>query len=153
MATSKLRVFYGTSHPELGKQIVKRLGLRPGKIRISRFACGEIYARILENIRGQDCVIIQTCNAKVNEDLMELFMIIDALKRASAKTITVVIPHFGYARQDRRVRSYRVPISARIVADMLSMVGISRVMTVDLHADQIQDHEASYRGRRNFARF
>ena len=137
MATSKLRVFYGTSHPELGKQIVKRLGLRPGKIRISRFACGEIYARILENIRGQDCVIIQTCNAKVNEDLMELFMIIDALKRASAKTITVVIPHFGYARQDRKAAS-REPISGRLIANLLETAGADRIVTMDLHSDQIQ---------------
>ncbi len=139
MPNSKLRVFYGTSHPELGKQIVKYLRIRPGKIKISRFACGEIYVRILENIRGQDCVIIQTCNKKVNEDLMELFIMVDALKRASAKTITVVMPHFGYARQDRKAAS-REPISAKLIANLLETAGVDRVVTMDLHSDQIQGY-------------
>ncbi|MBN2058633.1 MAG: ribose-phosphate pyrophosphokinase [Candidatus Saganbacteria bacterium] len=139
MANSKLRVFYGTSDPELGRKIVKKLHLRPGKIKISRFACGEIYARILENIRGQNCVIIQTCSPKVNEDLMELFIIIDAMKRASAKTITVVMPHFGYARQDRKAAS-REPISGRLVANLLETAGADRVVTMDLHSDQIQGY-------------
>jgi len=139
MANSKLRVFYGTADPVLGKTIVKKLKIRPGKIRISRFACGEIYARVLENIRGQDCVIIQTCSSKVNEDLMELFIMIDAMKRASAKTITVVIPHFGYARQDRKAAS-REPISGRLVANLLEKAGADRVVTMDLHSDQIQGY-------------
>ncbi|MFH1347783.1 MAG: ribose-phosphate pyrophosphokinase [Candidatus Margulisiibacteriota bacterium] len=139
MANPKLRVFYGTADPELGRKIVKKLRIRPGKIKISRFACGEIYARVLENIRGHDCVIIQTCSHKVNEDLMELFIIIDAMKRASAKTITAVIPHFGYARQDRKAAS-REPISGRLVANLLEVAGADRVVTMDLHSDQIQGY-------------
>lgn len=137
MANSELRVFYGNSHPELGEKIVKYLGLAPGKIKISRFAGGEIYSRILENIRGQSCVIIQSCTQKVNEDLMELFIIIDAMKRASAKTVTAVIPHFGYARQDRKAAS-REPVSARLVANLLETAGADRVVSMDLHSDQIQ---------------
>jgi ribose-phosphate pyrophosphokinase len=137
MANSDLRVFYGTSHADLGDKILKHLKLSPGKIKISRFEGGEIYARILENIRGQSCVIIQTCSNKVNEDLMELFIIIDAMKRASAKTITAVVPHFGYARQDRKAAS-REPVSARLVSNLLETAGADRVVTMDLHSDQIQ---------------
>ncbi len=137
MANSELRVFYGNSHPELGEAIIRYLKLTPGKIKVSRFAGGEIYARILENVRGQDCVIVQTCSAAVNEDLIELFIVIDAMKRASAKTITAVIPHFGYARQDRKAAS-REPISARLIANLLETAGADRVVTMDLHSDQIQ---------------
>ncbi len=137
MANSELRVFYGNSHPELGEKIVKYLGLAPGKIKISRFAGGEIYSRILENIRGQSCVIIQTCTQKVNEDLMELFIVIDAMQRASAKSITAVIPYYGYARQDRKAAS-REPISARLMANLLETAGADRIVTMDLHSDQIQ---------------
>ena len=137
MANSELRVFYGTSHPELGEKIVKYLGLKTGEIKISRFSGGEIYARITENIRGHACVIIQTCTEKVNENLIELFIIIDAMKRASAKSITAVVPHFGYARQDRKAAS-REPISARLVANLLETAGADRVVTMDLHSDQIQ---------------
>jgi len=137
MANSELRVFYGTSHPELGEKIVKYLGLIPGEIKISRFSGGEIYARVTENIRGASCVIIQTCTEKVNENLMELFIVIDAMKRASAQSITAVIPHFGYARQDRKAAS-REPISARLIANLLETAGASRVVTMDLHSDQIQ---------------
>ncbi len=137
MPNSELRVFYGNSHPKLGEDIVKFLKLKPGQIKISRFAGGEIYARITENVRGQSCVIIQTCSQEVNVDLMELFIIIDAMKRASAKTITAVIPHFGYARQDRKAAS-REPISARLVANLLETAGADRVVTMDLHSDQIQ---------------
>jgi ribose-phosphate pyrophosphokinase len=137
MANSELVVFYGKSHPELGEKILKHLKLKPGEIKISRFAGGEIYTRILENIRGHSCVVIQTCTQKVNEDLMELFIIIDSMKRASAKTITAVIPHFGYARQDRKAAS-REPISARLVANLLETAGADRIITMDLHSDQIQ---------------
>ena len=137
MANSNLIVFYGSSHPELGGKIVKNLGLTAGKMKLDRFACGEIYSRLLENIRGHNCVIIQTCSDKVNEDLMELFIIIDTMKRASAKTITAVIPHFGYARQDRKAAS-REPISARLVANLLETAGADRVVSMDLHSDQIQ---------------
>jgi len=137
MINSELRVFYGNSHPELGKKIVEYLGLTPGEIKLSRFSGGEIYARILENIRGQSAVIIQTCTGKVNDDLMELFIVIDALKRASAKSVAAVIPHFGYARQDRKAAS-REPISARLVANLLEKAGADRIVTMDLHSDQIQ---------------
>lgn len=137
MANSELRVFYGTSHPELGEKIVGLLGIKKGDIKISRFSGGEIYARITENIRGASCVIIQTCTGDVNSDLMELFIIIDAMKRASAKSIAAVIPHFGYARQDRKAAS-REPISARLVANLLETAGAERVVAMDLHSDQIQ---------------
>ncbi|PIS31676.1 ribose-phosphate pyrophosphokinase [Candidatus Saganbacteria bacterium CG08_land_8_20_14_0_20_45_16] len=137
MANSELRVFYGDAHNDLGEKIIKQLGLDAGKIKISRFAGGEIYVRLLENIRGDDCVIIQTCSANVNDDLMELFIVIDAMRRASAQSITAVIPHFGYARQDRKAAS-REPISARLVANLLETAGADRVVTVDLHSDQIQ---------------
>lgn len=137
MANSELRVFSGTSHPELGEKIIKHLGIAPGAIKISRFAGGEIYTRVNENVRGQSVAIIQTCSEKVNDDLMELFIIIDAMKRSSAKSITAVIPHFGYARQDRKAAS-REPISARLVANLLETAGAERVVTMDLHSDQIQ---------------
>jgi len=137
MANSELRVFYGSSHPELGEKITKSLGLKTGDIKISRFASGEIYARINENVRGASCVIIQTCTQQVNSDLIELFIIIDAMKRASAKSISVVMPQFGYARQDRKAAS-REPISARLVANLLETAGADRLVTMDLHSDQIQ---------------
>ncbi|MBN3032732.1 MAG: ribose-phosphate pyrophosphokinase [Candidatus Saganbacteria bacterium] len=137
MANSELRVFYGTSHPELGEKITKFLELKTGDIKLSRFSGGEIYARINENIRGASCVIIQTCTEQVNSDLMELFIVIDAMKRASAKSVSVVIPQFGYARQDRKAAS-REPISARLVANLLETAGAERIVTMDLHSDQIQ---------------
>ncbi|KAF0134455.1 MAG: ribose-phosphate pyrophosphokinase [Candidatus Saganbacteria bacterium] len=137
MANSELRFFYGTSHPVLGEQITKYLGLKTGEIKISRFSGGEIYSRITENVRGQSAVIFQTCTVNVNENLMELFIIIDAMKRASAKSVTAVIPHFGYARQDRKAAS-REPISARLVANLLETAGADRIVTMDLHSDQIQ---------------
>jgi len=137
MANSELRVFYGTSHPELGEKIGKFLGLKKGDIKLSRFTGGEIYVRINENVRGASCVIIQTCTDQVNSDLMELFIIIDAMKRASAKSVAAVIPHFGYARQDRKAAS-REPISARLVANLLEKAGADRVVAMDLHSDQIQ---------------
>jgi len=132
-----LKLFSGTSHPELSQRIADHLGLGLSKIKTSRFAAGEIYVRILENVRGQHVVVIQTCSNKVNEDLMELFIILDAMRRASAKSITVVIPHFGYARQDRKAAS-REPISARLIADLLEKAGADRIITMDLHSDQIQ---------------
>jgi ribose-phosphate pyrophosphokinase len=134
---NEMKVFSGTSHPELSKKIASYLGHELAQINISRFSGGEIYARILENIRGMNAYVIQTCTQKVNEDLMELFIIIDALKRASAKSITAVIPHFGYARQDKKSAS-REPISARLIADLLTTAGIDRIITMDLHSDQIQ---------------
>ena len=137
MANSELRVFYGTSHPELGEKITKYLGIKAGDIKVSRFSGGEIYARIAENIRGADCVIIETCTENVNENLMELFIVIDAMKRASAKSISAVMPQFGYARQDRKAAS-REPISARLVANLLETAGADRIVAMDLHSDQIQ---------------
>lgn len=137
MVNSELRVFYGSADPILGEKIIKYLGLKAGDIKLSRFSGGEIYARINENIRGASAVIIQTCTERVNEDLMELFIIIDAMKRASARSVTAVIPHFGYARQDRKAAS-REPISARLVANLLETAGADRVVAMDLHSDQIQ---------------
>ena len=137
MANSELCIFYGSSHPELGKGIASHIGIKTGDIRISRFASGEIYARLLTNIRGHSAVIVQTASHNVNEDFMELFIIIDAMKRASAESITVVIPHFGYARQDRKAAS-REPISARLMANLLETAGANRIITMDLHSDQIQ---------------
>jgi ribose-phosphate pyrophosphokinase len=135
----EMKLFAGTSHPELSNNIAKYLGVGLSKINISRFSGGEIYARILDNVRGMSAYVIQTCTSNVNEDLMELFIIIDALKRASAKNITAVIPHFGYARQDKKSAS-REPISARLIADLLTTAGIDRIITMDLHSDQIQGY-------------
>jgi len=133
----EVKLFAGTSNPELSREVAKYLNVDLAKIQVSRFSGGEIYARILENIRGKSAYVLQTCTNRVNEDLMELFIIIDALKRASAKSITAVIPHYGYARQDKKSAS-REPISARLVADLLTTAGIDRIITMDLHSDQIQ---------------
>lgn len=136
---SELRVFSGSSNQKLTEEIVKYLGVKPGGIKISKFSGGETYARILENVRGQSAVVVQTCNDKVNDDLMELFIIVDALRRASAKSITAVIPHFGYARQDKKSAS-REPISAKLVANLITTSGVDRVITMDLHSDQMQGY-------------
>jgi ribose-phosphate pyrophosphokinase len=132
-----VKLFSGTSHPELSKKIAKHLGVELSDIKLSRFTGGEIYVRILENVRGMSCYVIQTSTGKVNEEMMELFIMIDAMKRASAKSITVVMPHFAYARQDKKSAS-REPISARLVADLLTTSGANRIITMDLHSDQIQ---------------
>ena len=132
-----LKIVSGFSHPLLTERIAEQLSIKPAKIKLSRFSCGEIYARMEENIRGANIYVIQTCGPKVNDNLMELFIIIDSLKRASAKTITAVIPHFGYARQDKKSAS-REPISAKLIADLLTAAGINRIITMDLHADAIQ---------------
>jgi ribose-phosphate pyrophosphokinase len=134
---NEMKIFSGTSHPELSKKIAKILGKELSKINISRFSGGEIYARLTDNVRGASTYVIQTCTHSVNDDLMELFIVIDALKRASAKSITAVVPHFGYARQDKKSSS-REPISAKLVADLLTTAGIDRIITMDLHSDQIQ---------------
>ncbi len=136
---SEMKVFAGTSHPQLSADIAKYLGCGLSKINISRFTGGEIYSRIMENVRGMSAYVIQTSTQNVNEDLMELFIIIDALKRASADSITAVMPHFGYARQDKKSAS-REPISARLMADLLTTAGIDRIITMDLHSDQIQGY-------------
>lgn len=131
-------ILSGNACPELAKVVSEHLNLHFGKTLVSHFSDGETMVEIQENVRGRDVFIVQSTCAPTNNNLMELILLADALRRASANKITAVIPYFGYARQDRRVRSARVPITAKIVADMLATVGISRVVTVDLHADQIQ---------------
>jgi ribose-phosphate pyrophosphokinase len=133
-----MMIFTGNANQPLAKKVVKHLHMGLGKATVGQFSDGEIIVEILENVRGQDVFIIQPTCPPVNNNLMELVIIADALRRASAKRITAVVPYFGYGRQDRRIRSSRVPITARVVADMMTTVGISRVLTVDLHADQIQ---------------
>ncbi len=135
-----IKVFTGNAVPELAAKAVKHLGLSLGKAEVSRFSDGEIKVEILENVRGQDVFIFQSTCHPCNDTLMELLIMADALKRASVNSITAVVPYYGYARQDRRVRSQRVPITARVVADMMDAVGIIRIITVDLHADQIQGY-------------
>lgn len=133
-----IKLFAGNATPELAKRISERLYLSLGDATVGRFSDGEIQVQINENVRGCDVFIIQSTCAPTNDNLMELIVMVDALRRASAGRITAVIPYFGYARQDRRVRSARVPITAKVIADFLSSVGIDRVLTCDLHAEQIQ---------------
>ncbi|WP_343128299.1 ribose-phosphate pyrophosphokinase [Buchnera aphidicola (Takecallis taiwana)] len=133
-----MKIFSGNSVPILAKLIAHKLYSHLGDATVSRFSDGEISVQINENVRGDDIFIIQSTCCPTNDNIIELAVIIDALRRASAGRITAVIPYFGYARQDRRVRSTRVPITAKIVADFLSSVGIDRILTVDLHAEQIQ---------------
>ncbi|MCK5819476.1 MAG: ribose-phosphate pyrophosphokinase [Psychromonas sp.] len=133
-----MKLFAGNATPDLAQKIAERLFIKLGDAHVGRFSDGEINVQINENIRGADVFIIQSTCAPTNNNLMELIVMIDALRRASAGRITAVIPYFGYARQDRRVRSSRVPITAKVVADFLSTVGVDRVVTVDLHAEQIQ---------------
>ncbi len=135
---STMMIFTGNANPELALSISSHLQIPIGKATVSTFSDGETMVEVLENVRGKDVFIIQSTCAPTNNNLMELLTMADALRRASAGRITAVIPYFGYARQDRRVRSARVPITAKIVADMMATVGICRVLTVDLHADQIQ---------------
>ncbi|MCP1313821.1 ribose-phosphate pyrophosphokinase [Halomonas sp. 707D7] len=135
---SKLMVFTGNANPELAHKIAESLDSRMGHATVGQFSDGEIAVEINENVRGKDVFILQSTCAPTNDNLMELILMVDALRRASATRITAVVPYFGYARQDRRVRSARVPISAKVVADMMVKAGVDRVMTMDLHADQIQ---------------
>jgi ribose-phosphate pyrophosphokinase len=131
-------VFTGNAHPQLAQEVAKELSIRLGDADVSKFSDGEISVEINENVRGKDVFIIQPTSEPTNSNLMELLFMADALRRASAARITAVIPYFGYARQDRRVRSSRVPISAKLVADMIAKSGVDRVLTVDLHSEQIQ---------------
>ncbi len=133
-----IKLFAGNATPELAKKISERLYISLGDATVGRFSDGEIQVQINENVRGADVFIIQSTCAPTNDNLMELIVMVDALRRASAGRITAVVPYFGYARQDRRVRSARVPITAKVVADLLSTVGIDRLLTCDLHAEQIQ---------------
>ncbi|WP_435103955.1 ribose-phosphate diphosphokinase [Arhodomonas sp. AD133] len=133
-----MMVFAGNANPQLAQAIAAHLKTRLGNALVSRFSDGEVQVEINEHVRGRDVFIVQPTCAPTNDNLMELLVIADALRRSSAARITAVIPYYGYARQDRRPRSQRVPISAKLAADMISAAGINRVITVDLHADQIQ---------------
>lgn len=135
---SKMMVFTGNANPDLARRVVRQLHIPLGDALVSRFSDGEVSVELNENVRGKDVFVIQPTCAPTNDNLMELVLMVDALRRASASRITAVLPYFGYARQDRRVRSARVPISAKVVADMMVKAGVDRVMTMDLHADQIQ---------------
>ena len=138
MPDSGMMVFSGNSNPGLVSEITSRLNLRKGKAVVGRFSDGEAMAEIQESVRGRDVYVIQSTSQPTNDNLMELLVLIDGLRWASAERITAVIPYFGYARQDRRPRSARVPITARLVAKQIAAAGADRVVTVDLHADQIQ---------------
>ena len=135
---STMMIFTGNSNPDLAQKTASHLQIPLGQATVGTFSDGETMIEILENVRGKDVFIIQSTCAPANDNLMELLAMADALRRSSAARITAVVPYFGYARQDRRVRSARVPITAKVVADMMATVGICRVLTVDLHADQIQ---------------
>lgn len=135
---SKLMVFAGNANPELAQKVAESLDNRLGNATVGQFSDGEVAVEINENVRGKDVFILQPTCAPTNDHLMEMILMVDALRRASASRITAVVPYFGYARQDRRVRSARVPISAKVVADIMVKAGVDRVMTMDLHADQIQ---------------
>lgn len=139
MSLDKIKIFSGNANPELSGEIISSLNLIQGKALVARFSDGESQVEILENVRGCDVFIIQpTCGPSPAETLMELLVIVDALKRSSAMRITAVVPYFGYSRQDRRSRLTRVPITAKLAAKMIESAGVDRILTVDLHADQIQ---------------
>jgi ribose-phosphate pyrophosphokinase len=131
-------LFTGNANPVLAQEIATHLGVDLGQAEVGRFSDGEVTVEIQQNVRARDVFVVQPTCSPTNEHLMELFIMVDALKRASARRITAVIPYYGYARMDRRPRSMRVPISAKVVANMLETVGVERVLTMDLHADQIQ---------------
>ncbi|WP_264844827.1 ribose-phosphate diphosphokinase [Caldinitratiruptor microaerophilus] len=133
----RLKIFAGNANPELAREIARHLGIELGDMEVGRFSNGEIRVKLNESVRGSDCFVIQPTCHPVNDNLMELLIILDALRRASARRITAVIPHYGYARQDRKARG-REPISAKLVANLIVTAGARRVLTMDLHADQIQ---------------
>ncbi len=138
MALDNVSVFTGSANPKLAKEVARLMGTQLGRAKVGRFSDGETMVEIMENVRGKDVFILQSTCAPSNDHLMEIMVMADALKRSSAARITAAIPYFGYARQDRRPRSARVAITAKVVADMLVGVGVDRVLTMDLHADQIQ---------------
>jgi len=138
VSVDNMAVFSGNANPALAELVVRHLGLPLGKALVGRFSDGEIQVEIMEHVRGKDVFIIQPTCAPSNDNLMELLVMIDAVKRSSARRITAVIPYYGYARQDRRPRTARVAITAKLVADMITVAGANRVLTMDLHADQIQ---------------
>jgi ribose-phosphate pyrophosphokinase len=138
MDLASMAVFSGNAHPELANDIVRCLRIPLARAHVGRFSDGEINVEILENVRGREAFIVQPTSPPASENLMELLVMVDAIRRASAARITAVIPYFGYARQDRRPRASRVPITAKLVAKLIGTAGVDRVLTVDLHADQIQ---------------
>ena len=138
MSNKNLDIFTGTANPELALEVSKILGIKISDADVGYFSDGEIKVQVEENVRGHDTFIIQSTCSPTNKNVMEIMLIADALKRSSASRITAVVPYYGYARQDRRVRSARVPISAKVVADMFASVGIDRVLTIDLHSETIQ---------------
>jgi len=138
MAFERMRVFAGNANPKLAEAVCGHLNTSLGRCVVGRFSDGEVMVELLENVRGKDVFVLQSTCAPTNDNLMEMLVMIDALKRSSAARVTAAIPYFGYARQDRRPRSARVAISAKVVANMLTSVGVARVLTMDLHADQIQ---------------
>ena len=138
MSSEGLMVFTGNANPKLAEAVVQHLGIPLGKALVGRFSDGEVQVDIQENVRGKHVIVLQSTCAPTNDNLMELMVMVDALKRSSARSITAAMPYFGYARQDRRPRSARVAISAKVVANMLEVAGVERVLTMDLHADQIQ---------------
>jgi ribose-phosphate pyrophosphokinase len=138
MANDRLMVFTGTANPKLAADVVKFLNIPLGRATVGRFSDGEVMVELMENVRGKDAFVLQSTCTPTNDNLMEIMVMVDALKRSSAARVTAAIPYFGYARQDRRPRSARVGITAKVVANMLQAVGVDRVLTMDLHADQIQ---------------
>jgi len=138
MAFDNLSIFTGSANPKLAKEVARQMGTQLGRAKVGKFSDGEVMVEVMENVRGKDVFILQSTCAPANENLMELLVMVDALKRASAARITAAIPYFGYSRQDRRVRSARVPIAAKLVADLLTAAGVHRMLTMDLHAEQIQ---------------
>ena len=138
MVYDHLMIFAGSANPQLAAAVAKRLNIPLGSASVGRFSDGEVMIELMENVRGRDCFVLQSTCTPTNDNLMEVLIMIDALKRASAARVTAAIPYFGYARQDRRPRSARVAISSKVVANMLEAVGVDRVLTMDLHADQIQ---------------
>jgi ribose-phosphate pyrophosphokinase len=138
MAFDNLMVFTGSANPRLAQKVAKHLNVQLGKATVSKFSDGEVMVELLENVRGKDVFVLQSTCAPTNDHLMEMMIMVDALRRSSVARITAAIPYFGYARQDRRPRSARVAISAKVVANMLTVAGVNRVLTMDLHADQIQ---------------
>ncbi|MBL8377124.1 MAG: ribose-phosphate pyrophosphokinase [Burkholderiales bacterium] len=138
MSNANLMVVSGNANPLLAKEVARLLSIPVGRVAVGRFSDGEVNVEILENVRGRDVFVLQSTSTPTNDNLMEIMVIVDALKRSSAARITAAIPYFGYARQDRRPRSARVAISAKVVANMLEAAGVDRVLTMDLHADQIQ---------------
>jgi ribose-phosphate pyrophosphokinase len=138
MSFERMRIFTGNANPKLAEAVCRHLNISLGRAQVGRFSDGEVMLELMENVRGRDVFVLQSTCAPTNDNLMEILVMVDALKRASAARITAAIPYFGYARQDRRPRSARVAITAKVVADMLSTSGVDRVMVMDLHADQIQ---------------